>query len=206
MHKLIRAQCVLRYHPKDMKVKEFRESMRKIQSGDDPDRNQKLVETFKENRKRFRPVMRNLFIEKKKEPLSWFAMRLAYSRSLAVSNIVGYIVGIGDRHCSNILIDHSSGEMVHIDFGVAFGQVSSFILSGRIPTLICHTPRQGRALPIPELVPFRLTADLVDALGSFGTQGVYQRCSENTLRVMRNTSEHILAILEVFKHDPLHRW
>lgn len=65
---------------------------------------------------------------------------------------------------------------------------------------------QGRALPIPELVPFRLTADLVDALGSFGTQGVYQRCSENTLRVMRNTSEHILAILEVFKHDPLHRW
>jgi hypothetical protein len=108
-----------------MKVKEFRESMRLIQSGDDPNRNQKLVETFKENRKRFRPVMRNLFIEKKKEPLSWFAMRLAYSRSLAVSNIVGYIVGIGDRHCSNILIDHSSGEMVHIDFGVAFGQVGA---------------------------------------------------------------------------------
>jgi ataxia telangiectasia mutated family protein len=107
-----------------MALKEFRESMRKIQGGDDPERNHKLIATFKENRKRFRPVMRNFFMERKKEPLSWFAMRLAYSRSLAVSNIVGYIVGIGDRHCSNILIDHSTGELVHIDFGVAFGQVS----------------------------------------------------------------------------------
>jgi ataxia telangiectasia mutated family protein len=103
--------------------------MRKIQNGDDADRSEKLIAKFKENRRRFHPVFRNFFTERKKEPLSWFAMRLAYSRSLAVSNIVGHIVGIGDRHCSNILIDVSTGEMVHIDFGVAFGQVSNDSIS-----------------------------------------------------------------------------
>lgn len=31
--------------------------------------------------------------------------------------MVGYILGLGDRHVSNILIDMSTAEMVHIDFG-----------------------------------------------------------------------------------------
>jgi hypothetical protein len=119
-----------------MPVKEFRDSMRKVQNAEDPGRNQKLVTIFKDNRKRFHPVMRHFFTERKKEPLAWFAMRLAYSRSLAVSNIVGYIVGIGDRHCSNILIDHSTGELVHIDFGVAFGQVRFIVLHARGPGLV----------------------------------------------------------------------
>lgn len=56
-------------------------------------------------------------------PGSWFQMRLAYSRSVAVTSIVGHIVGLGDRHISNILIDQNSGELVHIDLGIAFDQV-----------------------------------------------------------------------------------
>lgn len=35
---------------------------------------------------------------------------------------VGYIVGLGDRHSMNILIDPATGEVVHIDLGVAFDQ------------------------------------------------------------------------------------
>ena len=35
---------------------------------------------------------------------------------------VGYVSGIGDRHVGNILIDTESGELVHIDHGVAFDQ------------------------------------------------------------------------------------
>ena len=65
---------------------------------------------------------------------------------------------------------------------------------------------QGKLLPIPELVPFRLTRDMVDGLGSTGTKGVFQRCAEETLRVMRDGSEVISTVLEVFKHDPLHSW
>lgn len=64
-------------------------------------------------------------------PGSWFQMRLAYSRSVAVTSIVGHVVGLGDRHVSNILIDQASGELVHIDLGIAFDQASTFLsLSG----------------------------------------------------------------------------
>lgn len=35
---------------------------------------------------------------------------------------MGYIVGLGDRHSSNILIDQATAEVVHIDLGVAFEQ------------------------------------------------------------------------------------
>lgn len=61
-------------------------------------------------------------------------------------------------------------------------------------------------LPCVERVPFRLTADMVDGLGSTGTQGVFQRCAEHTLRVLRDRSDVILTVLEVFKYDPLHSW
>jgi len=35
---------------------------------------------------------------------------------------------------------------------------------------------------------------------------VFQRCAEETLRVLREDSEVIMTVLEVFKHDPLHSW
>jgi len=31
-------------------------------------------------------------------------MRLAYTRSVAASSMAGFIVGLGDRHTSNILV------------------------------------------------------------------------------------------------------
>ena len=34
---------------------------------------------------------------------------------------------------------------------------------------------QGRILPTPETVPFRLTRDIVDAMGVAGVEGVYRR-------------------------------
>lgn len=55
-------------------------------------------------------------------------------------------------------------------------------------------------------MPFRLTPDMVDGLGTSGTQGVFQRCAEETLRVLRDGSDVILTVLEVFKYDPLHSW
>ena len=65
---------------------------------------------------------------------------------------------------------------------------------------------QGTMLRVPERVPFRLTQNMVDGLGTSGTQGVFQRCAEETLRVLRDGSEVILTVLEVFKYDPLHSW
>lgn len=55
-------------------------------------------------------------------------------------------------------------------------------------------------------MPFRLTQNLVDGFGSSGIDGVFRRCSEETLRVLRERSNILMTILEVFKHDPLQRW
>jgi len=134
----------------------------------------------------FRPVMHHFFLERFLLPADWFQSRLAYTRSVAASSMVGYIVGLGDRHSMNILIDQDTAEVVHIDLGVAF--------------------EQGLMLKTPERVPFRLTRDIIDGMGVTGVEGVFRRCCEKTLSVMRANKEALLTIIEVFIHDPLYKW
>jgi len=40
--------------------------------------------------------------------------------SVATTSMVGYILGLGDRHVQNILIDKNTAELIHIDFGNNF--------------------------------------------------------------------------------------
>ncbi|KAG8881998.1 Serine/threonine-protein kinase tel1 [Tulasnella sp. 332] len=145
-----------------------------------------VVRTYVKICSRLKPVMRHFFTNASRLPMSWFGMRINYARSVATTSIVGHMIGLGDRHTSNILLQKETGEVVHIDLGIAFDQ--------------------GRKLPIPELVPFRLTRDMVDGLGSSGTEGVFRRCSEETLRVLRKDSDVIMTVLSVFKTDPLYSW
>lgn len=64
-------------------------------------------------------------------------------------------LNVTSRHAQNILILNESAEIVHIDLGVAF--------------------EQGKMLKTPETVPFRLTRDIVDAMGITGVEGVFRR-------------------------------
>lgn len=36
---------------------------------------------------------------------------------------------------------------------------------------------QGKILPTPEIIPFRLTRDIVDGMGITGVEGVFRRYS-----------------------------
>lgn len=74
------------------------------------------------------PVMRHAFFKSHTVPSLWFDMRLNYSRSVAVMSMIGHIVGLGDRHVSNILMDEVTGELVAIDLGIAFDAVSFIFL------------------------------------------------------------------------------
>lgn len=49
--------------------------------------------------------------------------RSAYCRSVVVMSMVGYILGLGDRHGENILFDSFTGECVHVDFNCLFNKV-----------------------------------------------------------------------------------
>jgi ataxia telangiectasia mutated family protein len=135
------------------------------------------------------PVFRHYFAESTRSAREWFELRLTYTRSVASSSMAGHIVGLGDRHCSNILIRETGrqrGSVVHIDLGIIFDN--------------------ARHLPRPEKIPFRMTRDMVDGMGLAQTDGVMSRCAEESLRVMRENKHSLLAIVDVLLHDPLESW
>ncbi|KAF7593335.1 Serine/threonine-protein kinase tel1 [Aspergillus hancockii] len=171
-----------KYYPKSMKPNVCRKHIADVQTRSFEQR----VRTFRQITDHFQPVMRFFFMEKFNNPDDWFGRRLSYTRSTAAISILGHVLGLGDRHGHNILLDERTGEVVHIDLGVAF--------------------EQGRVLPVPEVVPFRLTRDLVDGMGVTKTEGVFRRCCEFTLETLRQESYSIMTILDVLRYDPLYSW
>lgn len=161
------------------------------------------IAAFKKLLKEFPPIMRQVMHRVHKAPSLWFDMRLNYSRSVATTSIVGHIVGLGDRHLNNLLVDQVRGDLVMIDLGIAFDQVRSLARRSKRAT---DAAEQGKRLAIPETVPFRLTQNIVDGFGMTGVEGVFRRCCEETLRVLRDRSSVVMTVLEVFKHDPLQTW
>ena len=65
---------------------------------------------------------------------------------------------------------------------------------------------KGLALEKPEVVPFRLTQNMIDAMGVSGYEGVFRKSCETTLKVLRSNKETLLNVLETFVHDPLVEW
>ena len=44
--------------------------------------------------------------------------------------MLGHMLGLGDRHCENIMIDTVSGDTVHVDFGCLFDRGLILEVSG----------------------------------------------------------------------------
>jgi FKBP12-rapamycin complex-associated protein len=117
----------------------------------------------------------------------WLERRTNFTRSLAVMSMVGYILGLGDRHPSNLMLDRHSGKIVHIDFGDCF-EVAM------------------KREKCPEKVPFRLTRMLVNAMEISGIEGNFRNTCEQVMTVLRKNRESLMAMLEVFLYDPLVSW
>ncbi|GBG28042.1 Serine/threonine-protein kinase SMG1 [Hondaea fermentalgiana] len=140
---------------------------------------------------------------------AWWARSKRYARSLAGSSIFGHIMGLGDRHVSNIMLDLSSGpgsgELVHIDYNVCF--------------------ESGHRLAVPETVPFRLTRSLqgalplqravrnedgssaaLDAPGWCGKEGIYAGWARVALTCMREHRKLILSLVGSIVNDSSISW
>lgn len=117
----------------------------------------------------------------------WLDRRTNYSRSLAVMSMVGYLLGLGDRHPSNLMLHRYSGKILHIDFGD------------------CFEASMNRE-KFPEKVPFRLTRMLVKAMEVSGIEGTFRSTCENVMQVLRTNKDSVMAMMEAFVHDPLINW
>lgn len=117
----------------------------------------------------------------------WIDKRRRYMTSLANMSMVGYILGLGDRHLNNIMLQKKSGQIVHIDFGDCF--------------------EVGMARErFPEKVPFRLTRMVRNPLDVSQLNGAFRSFCETSMSVLRKERDSMLALLQAFIHDPLISW
>ncbi|KAI9830439.1 MAG: hypothetical protein M1819_005691 [Sarea resinae] len=130
----------------------------------------------------FPPVFHEWFVEMFPEAGAWFAARLRYTRSCAVMSMVGHVLGLGDRHGENILFEEGNGGTFHVDFNCLFDK--------------------GLTFEKPELVPFRLTHNMVDAFGVYGYEGPFRKSCELTMTILRQNEDTLMTILETFLYDP----
>ena len=90
-------------------------------------------------------VIQNI-LEFSRSPKELLKRRKNLNLSMAVMSVLGYMLGLGDRHLSNILLNQDDSKIVHVDFAVNLDR--------------------GFRLRIPERVPFRLTQSMQYALNS----------------------------------------
>ncbi|KAF2075899.1 hypothetical protein CYY_002790 [Polysphondylium violaceum] len=120
-------------------------------------------------------------------PESYLFIRNSFARSLAAFSICSYIIGIGDRHLENFLISQKDGRLIGIDFGHAFGTATQF-------------------LPIPELMPFRLTRQFTSFLAPLESVGLLNHSMTYTLGALESNKDILLSTMDVFVKEPLLDW
>lgn len=85
------------------------------------------------------------------------------------------------------MIDMNTGRAVGIDFGIAFGHAALNI-------------------PVPELVPIRLTRQILKLNAPLEQHGLFEASMLHTLRALRENNDLLMCILDVFVKEPSIDW
>ena len=141
------------------------------------------IKEFYKIQARWKPRTRQWYAMKFSSPSKWFRAQQEYVHSTAAWSIVGYIVGLGDRHLQNILISSETGAVVHVDFDLLFDK--------------------AKMQQYPEKVPFRLTQCIVDGLGIGGIHGTYYSSCSLVFDILKAKKKKLLNVLQPFVDDPL---
>ncbi|XP_068717854.1 DNA-dependent protein kinase catalytic subunit-like isoform X1 [Montipora capricornis] len=132
-------------------------------------------------------LLRRAFIQLSASPEAFLTLRSHFAKTHACLSVCQYILGIGDRHLSNFMVDMETGGMIGIDFGHAFGSATQF-------------------LPFPELMPFRLTRQLINLMLPLKESGTLQSVMVHTLRALTNNHELLMNTMDVFIKEPSLDW
>uniref|UniRef100_A0A672TSV6 DNA-dependent protein kinase catalytic subunit n=1 Tax=Strigops habroptila TaxID=2489341 RepID=A0A672TSV6_STRHB len=154
-------------------------------------RNANRTETVKSFRSRESSVpedlLRRAFVKMSTSPEAFLSLRSHFASSHALMCISHWILGIGDRHLSNFMINKETGGMVGIDFGYAFGSATQF-------------------LPVPELMPFRLTRQFVNLMMPVKEWGLIYSVMVHALRAYRKDPDLLISTMDVFVKEPSLDW
>ena len=120
---------------------------------------------------------------------AFLRLRANFTTALATFSVVGYVLGIGDRHLDNWLLDGASGTVIPIDFGAAFGYATT-------------------TLPVPELLPFRMSPQFLGVLQPLPVYATMKQHMAAVLRVLRGAeaAEALVTAMEVFAAEPTLDW
>ncbi|XP_034562055.1 DNA-dependent protein kinase catalytic subunit [Notolabrus celidotus] len=132
-------------------------------------------------------LLKRAFLKMCNSPEAFLSLRSHFISSHALLCVSHWILGIGDRHLSNFMINTETGGMIGIDFGHAFGSATQF-------------------LPVPELMPFRLTQQFVNLMQPLKESGLIQSVMVHSLRAYRAEPDLLLNTMDVFVKEPSLDW
>ncbi|XP_045147611.1 DNA-dependent protein kinase catalytic subunit [Echinops telfairi] len=132
-------------------------------------------------------LLKQAFLKMSTGPEAFLALRSHFASSHALLCISHWILGIGDRHLNNFMVNMETGGMVGIDFGHAFGSATQF-------------------LPVPELMPFRLTRQFINLMLPMKEIGLMYSIMVHALRAFRSHPDLLTNTMDVFVKEPSFDW
>eukprot|EP01105_Mastigella_eilhardi_P014130 TRINITY_DN3212_c0_g1_i4.p1 TRINITY_DN3212_c0_g1~~TRINITY_DN3212_c0_g1_i4.p1 ORF type:complete len:812 (-),score=234.37 TRINITY_DN3212_c0_g1_i4:48-2324(-) len=108
-----------------------------------------------------------------------------FAKSLAAYTIITYLLGIGDRHEDNLMIDYAA-RLFHIDYGFVLGQCPTF--SGHVG--------------VP---PIRLTSDMLNVIGGRQAYPHFVVLCQAIFFCLQRRVRLIAVMLEAVIVDQMHK-
>ncbi|XP_060788690.1 DNA-dependent protein kinase catalytic subunit-like isoform X1 [Neoarius graeffei] len=162
-------------------IRRYAETYRKANRTDTVNNFKRIEQSVPED------LLRRAFVKMSTTPEAFLSLRSHFTSSHALLCISHWVLGIGDRHLSNFMINTETGGMIGIDFGHAFGSATQF-------------------LPVPELMPFRLTRQFISLMKPMAESGLIRSVMVHSLRAFRDEPDLLLNTMDVFVKEPSLDW
>lgn len=158
-------------------------------------------------------------------PEAFLSLRSHFISTHALLCVSHWVLGIGDRHLSNFMINIETGGIIGIDFGHAFGSATQV----RQNVMVCaekicvyffisvvnriifrdievFLDSCSQFLPVPELMPFRLTQQFINLMQPLRKSGLIQSVMVHSLRAYSADPDLLLNTMDVFVKEPSLDW
>jgi hypothetical protein len=90
-------------------------------------------------------------------------------------SVCSWLLGLGDRHLGNILVEPQSGQVTHVDFAISFDL--------------------GRLLRVPERIPCRLTPQILGAMAPGAPQGLAEHFGQLVFQTLKEERATIVGLV-----------